>query len=63
MLVEEGWEPPPVVVPYRNDQLVLEDGNHWVESLRRAGRRAAWAIVNLADADTRDRFEAPAATT
>ena len=46
-----------MVVPYRNDQLVLEDGNHRVESLRRAGRRAAWASVNLADADTRDRFE------
>ena len=61
MLVEEGWEPPPVVVTSRNDQVVLEDGNR-VESLRRAGRRAAWAIVNFADADTRDRFEAPAAT-
>ena len=57
-------EPPPVVVfYYRNDQLVLEDGKHWVESLRRAGRRAAWAIINLADADARDRSEAPAATT
>jgi hypothetical protein len=42
--------------------VVLEDGNP-VESLRRAARRAAWAIVNLADADPRDRFEAPAATT
>ena len=62
MLVEEGWELPPVVVTYRNDQLVLEHGNHQVESLRRAGRRAAWAIVNF-DADTRDWFEAPAATT
>jgi hypothetical protein len=43
-----------VVVAYRNDQLVLEDGNHRVETLRRAGRRAAWAIVNFADADTPD---------
>ena len=51
-----------MVVTSRNDQVVLEDGNR-VESLRRAGRRAAWAIVNFADADTRDRFEAPAATT
>jgi hypothetical protein len=52
-----------VVGPYRNDQLVREDGNHRVESLRRAGRRVAWAIVNLVDAETCDRFEAPAVTT
>ena len=52
-----------MVVPYRTDQLVLEDSNHWVETRRRAGRRAAWTIVNLANADTRDRFEAPAAMT
>ena len=63
MLVEKGGNLPPVVVTYRNDQLVLEHGNHQVESLRRADRRAAaWAIVNF-DADTRDWFEAPAATT
>jgi hypothetical protein len=29
----------PVIVAYRREQLVLEAGNHRVESLRRAGRR------------------------
>ena len=36
--IEAGAEPPPVIVTYRDDQLVLEDGNHRVEALRRAGR-------------------------
>jgi hypothetical protein len=56
--VEDGWEPPPVIVTARDDQLVLEDGNHRVESLRRAGERTAWAIIGFADADERDGFAA-----
>jgi hypothetical protein len=57
--VEDGWEPPPVIVSYRNGQLVLEDGNHRVESLRRAGSRLAWAVVGFEDPVERDRFEPP----
>jgi hypothetical protein len=55
--VEDGWEPPPVIVSYRRGQLVLEDGNHRVESLRRAGERHAWAVVAFEDADERARFD------
>lgn len=47
--VEDGLEPPPLVVTYRDDQLVLEDGNHRVEALRRSGVDRAWAIVNVED--------------
>jgi hypothetical protein len=54
--VEDGWEPPPVVVAYRDGQLVLEDGNHRVESLRRAGVDEAWAVVGFETEDDRDRF-------
>jgi hypothetical protein len=54
--VEEGWEPPPLVVTARDGQLVLEDGNHRVEGLRRAGEREGWAVVGFDDADQRDRF-------
>jgi hypothetical protein len=57
-LVEDGWEPPPVIVTYRDGQLVLEDGNHRVESLRRAGERQAWAVVGFQDAADRERFDA-----
>ena len=55
-LAEEGWEPPPVIVVYRGDELVLEDGNHRVESLRRAGKREAWAVVGFERTADRDRF-------
>jgi hypothetical protein len=54
---EEGWEPPPVIVAYREGQLVLEDGNHRVESVRRAGRREAWAVVGFAGPEDRARFD------
>ena len=53
---DEGWEPPPVVVVYRNDQLVLEDGNHRVEALRRAGAEEAWGVVGFDTVADRDRF-------
>jgi ParB-like nuclease domain len=53
---EEGWEPPPVIVTHRDGQLLLEDGNHRVESLRRAGKRETWAVINFPDAEARDRF-------
>jgi len=56
--VEDGWEPPPVIVTTRGEDLVLEDGNHRVESLRRAGEHSAWAIIGFADANERDDFAA-----
>lgn len=54
--VAEGWEPPPMVVTFRDDQLVLEDGNHRAEGLRRTGEDEAWCVVSFASADERDRF-------
>jgi hypothetical protein len=54
--VEEGWEPPPMVVTYRDDQLVLEDGNHRAEGLRRAGEHEAWSVVSFESPEERDRF-------
>jgi hypothetical protein len=57
--VEEGWEPPPVVVTYRDDQLVLEDGNHRVEGMRRAGVGEAWAVVAFESQEELERFRPP----
>ena len=57
---DDQWEPPPVIVTYQDGQLVLEDGNHRVEGLRRAGRDRAWAVVAFDDPGERDRFVAPA---
>ena len=60
--VEDGWEPPPMVVTYRDDELHLEDGNHRAEGLRRAGETEAWAVVSFGSIDERDHFLARAAT-
>jgi hypothetical protein len=54
---DDGWEPAPVIVAYRDGQLALEDGNHRLESLRRAGRQDAWAIVGFESEADRIAFE------
>ena len=48
-LVERGTDPAPVIVAYREGRLVLEDGNHRVEAVRRAGSHTAWAVVGFLD--------------
>ena len=35
---------------------MLEDGNHPVEGLRRAGNTEVWAVVGFERAEDRDRF-------
>ena len=57
--IEGGWEPPPVIVSYRAGQLVLEDGNHRVEGLRRANTDLTWAVIAFDDPDERDAFVPP----
>ena len=58
--VAAGFEPPPVVVRHKGGQLVLEDGNHRVEAMRRAGRTTAWGVVGFPDEAQRDDFVPPA---
>jgi hypothetical protein len=58
--VRDGWEPPPVIVTSRDSQLVLEDGNHRVEGVRRSGDRDIWAVIGFDDPEERDRFRVPA---
>lgn len=57
--VEEGFDPPPVIVTWRDDQMVLEDGNHRVEGMRRAGETEAWAVIGFEDPEHRERFRVP----
>jgi hypothetical protein len=54
--IEDGHEPPPVVVSHADGKLMLEDGNHRVEALRRAGRDQTWAVIGFDSPEARDRF-------
>jgi hypothetical protein len=54
--LEQGWEPPPLLVSHRDGKYFLEDGNHRCESLLRAGTTHAWTILLFADEVERDRF-------
>ena len=54
--IEDGWRPPPLVARYKDGELVLEDGNHRAESLRRAGDETAWTVVGFENEEQRDSF-------
>ena len=57
--VDDGMEVPPLVVSHKDGQLVLEDGNHRVEAMRRAGCDVAWCVVAFDSEAERDAFVAP----
>jgi hypothetical protein len=54
--IDDGWEAPPLIVSYRDSQLLVEDGNHRIEGLRRGGRSDYWAVVGFDDDDQRQAF-------
>jgi hypothetical protein len=54
--IDDGWEPPPLIVSYRDSQLVVEDGNHRIEGLRRRGVSDYWAVVGFDDDLQRHEF-------
>jgi hypothetical protein len=56
--LDEGWEPPPLLVEYRDGDLLVQDGTHRLEALARGGEAEAWALVYFDDRATRDRFVA-----
>ena len=43
--IEDGWDPPPLLVEYQDGQLLLQDGNHRYEALVRGGAPRAWVLV------------------
>ncbi len=54
--LDDGWEPPPLLVQYRDGDLLVQDGTHRLEALARDGETEAWALVYFDDPATRDRF-------
>jgi hypothetical protein len=67
--LEDGWEPPPLLAEWQDDELLLQDGNHRYEALVRDGATDVWVLVYsddprarvaLQDARAGERFTAPA---
>lgn len=56
--IDDGLEPPPVIVTHKGDHLMVEDGNHRLEALRRAEVAEAWAIVAFDDDEQLEAFVA-----
>ena len=54
--LDDGWEPPPIIVSYQDGELYVEDGNHRIEGLRRAGHSDYWSVVGFGDERQRQRF-------
>lgn len=54
--LDEGWEPPPLIVSTHDGGLVVEDGNHRIESLRQAGEHDYWSLIGFDDEAQRDAF-------
>jgi hypothetical protein len=54
--LEDGWEPPPLLVEYRDGDLLVQDGTHRLEALVRAGEQQAWVLIYFVDRETRDSF-------
>jgi len=54
--LEEGWEPPPLLAEWQDDRLLLQDGNHRAEALRRDGEDHAWVLVYFPDEAAREEF-------
>ena len=54
--VDQGHQAAPVIATHKGDHLMLEDGNHRVEALRRAGEPRAWVVIAFPDDAARDQF-------
>lgn len=54
--IDDGWEPAPLIVSRRDGQLVVEDGNHRIEALRRSGHTRYWSVVAFDEREQRDAF-------
>lgn len=55
---DDDWEPAPLVVTFDGDHLELEDGNHRVEALRRAGHDAYWSVIGFRSEDAQESYDA-----
>ena len=56
--IDDGWTPPPFVATWQGDHIMLEDGNHRAEGVRRAGDDGYWCVIGVHTNDERRAAEA-----
>jgi FMN phosphatase YigB (HAD superfamily) len=56
--LDDGWEPPPLLSCVEDGALVIHDGNHRYEALKRSGAEAAWVLLWFDDPGERAEFAA-----
>lgn len=44
-LINNGWEYPPLIAEHDSGKLIIRDGNHRHEALRRMGIEKCWVII------------------
>jgi hypothetical protein len=54
--IESGWEPAPLLAQYDRRKLLLQDGNHRYEALKRSGETHAWVLLWFDDPEDRRAF-------
>jgi hypothetical protein len=44
-LIQDGWDMPPLIVQHDNNQLIVNDGNHRLEAMKREGYEMCFVII------------------
>lgn len=44
-LIRNGWDMPPLIVQHEGNDLVVNDGNHRLEAMKREGIEKCWVII------------------
>lgn len=44
-LFEDGWDYPPLIAEYKSGSLMVRDGNHRHETMKRLGMFECWVII------------------
>lgn len=44
-MLEKGWECPPLIVQHQSGKLIINDGNHRYEAMKRLGFKECWVIL------------------
>ena len=44
-LIRSGWEMPPLIAQHEGNDIVVNDGNHRMEALKREGIEECWVII------------------